>query len=214
MCARTLCNRVWLHEVRARANGVSDRRLFAKPGEMTPGRVLYKGESPQIGFTLHHAIFELLPIAITTTGIPASFEQTQRVPTGHPDVCLCDVSGATNYERESKTRNLAVIALHHTAHARALVFGERRRLSPLVPTAIGRVLVRVRVLVPFLRENAYTADNNGALLRTARGSLCTRARFARNETRGRRLSPPRLAQSVCAWRHGVHVDTTIACLPR
>jgi len=43
-----------------------------------------------------HPIFELLPPAITTTGIPASFEQTQRVPTGHPDVCLCDVSGATN----------------------------------------------------------------------------------------------------------------------
>ena len=42
------------------------------------------------------AIFELLPPAIIATGIPASFEQTQRVPTGHPDVCLCDVSGATN----------------------------------------------------------------------------------------------------------------------
>ena len=41
--------------------------------------------------------------------------------------------------------NLAVITLHNTAHARALVFEERRRLSPLVPTAIGRVLVRVRV---------------------------------------------------------------------
>ena len=39
---------------------------------------------------------------------------------------------------------IAVIALHHTAHARALVFGERRRLSPLVSTAIGRVLARVR----------------------------------------------------------------------
>ena len=35
---------------------------------------------------------------ITTTSplFPASFEQTQRVPTGHPDVCLCDVSGATD----------------------------------------------------------------------------------------------------------------------
>ena len=43
-----------------------------------------------------HPIFELLPPAITATGILASFEQTQRVPTGHPDVCLCDVSGATN----------------------------------------------------------------------------------------------------------------------
>ena len=31
------------------------------------------------------------------------------------------------------------------AECSALVFGERRRLSPLVPTAIGRVLVRVRV---------------------------------------------------------------------
>ena len=43
-----------------------------------------------------HAIFEALHTAITTTGIPASFEQTQRVPTGHPDVCPCVVSGATN----------------------------------------------------------------------------------------------------------------------
>ena len=33
--------------------------------------------------------------------------------------------------------------------------------------------------MPFLRENAYTADNNGALLRTTRGTLRTRARFAR-----------------------------------
>ena len=32
---------------------------------------------------------------------------------------------------------------------------------------------------PFLRENAYTADNNGALLLTTRGTLHTRARFAR-----------------------------------
>ena len=42
------------------------------------------------------AIFDALAQSITATGIPASFEQTQRVPTGHPDVCLCDVSGATN----------------------------------------------------------------------------------------------------------------------
>ena len=28
--------------------------------------------------------------------IPASFEQTQRAPTGHPYACLCDVSGAAN----------------------------------------------------------------------------------------------------------------------
>ena len=42
-----------------------------------------------------HATFE--PPAHTNYHyqIPASFEQTQRVPTGHPDVCLCDVSGAT-----------------------------------------------------------------------------------------------------------------------
>ena len=42
-------------------------------------------------------------------------------------------------------------SLHYTTqrtHAR-LFFGERRRLSPLVPTAIGRVLVRVRVQRPF-----------------------------------------------------------------
>ena len=42
-------------------------------------------------------------------------------------------------------RTLAFIALHHTAHARALVFGERRRLSAFIPAAIRRVLVRVRV---------------------------------------------------------------------
>ena len=38
------------------------------------------------------------------------------------------------------------IALHHTAHARGLLFGEKRRLSSLASTAIGRVLVRVRAL--------------------------------------------------------------------
>ena len=37
------------------------------------------------------------PTPTTTYFIPASFEQTQRVPTGHQDFCLCDVSGATNY---------------------------------------------------------------------------------------------------------------------
>ena len=41
--------------------------------------------------------------------------------------------------------------------------------------------------MPFLRENAHTADDNGALLRTTRGTLRTRARFARNETRGREV---------------------------
>jgi hypothetical protein len=41
--------------------------------------------------------------------IPASFEQTQRVPTGHSDVCLCDVSGATN----QKTRISCAIAASH-----------------------------------------------------------------------------------------------------
>ena len=33
-------------------------------------------------------------------------------------------------------------------HARALVFGERRRLLSPVSTAIGRVLVRVRARIP------------------------------------------------------------------
>ena len=66
----------------------------------------------------------------------------------------------------------------------------------------------VEFLVAVLRENAYTADNNGALLRTTRGTLRTRARFARNDKIGRRLSPPRcLAYSVRAWRQGAHVDT-------
>ena len=37
-----------------------------------------------------------LRTATTTNPIPASFEQTQRVPPGHPDVCPCDVCGATN----------------------------------------------------------------------------------------------------------------------
>ena len=35
-------------------------------------------------------------ITLITNQTPASFEQTQRVPTGHPGVCLCDVSEATN----------------------------------------------------------------------------------------------------------------------
>ena len=43
------------------------------------------------------AAFFKPPHQITTTNplFPASFEQTQRVPTGHPDVCPCDVCGAT-----------------------------------------------------------------------------------------------------------------------
>ena len=49
-------------------------------------------------------------------------------------------------------------SLHYTTqrtHAR-LFFGERRRLSPLVPTAIGRVLVRVRVRMPgALRSRSF-----------------------------------------------------------
>ena len=56
---------------------------------------------------------------------------------------------ARTQERDNQQANLkepsAFIALHPTAHARALVYGERRRLFPFVPTAIGRVLVRVRV---------------------------------------------------------------------
>jgi len=91
---------VWLPEVRARATEVSDRRLFAKPGEMTPGRVATRERVPKLASLTHHAIFDALAQNITSTGIPASFEQTQRVPTGHSDVCLCDVSGATN-ERAS-----------------------------------------------------------------------------------------------------------------
>ena len=94
VCARKSCNRVWLHEVRARANGGERPKAFAKRGEKPPGRVTLQGrESPNRD---HHAIFEALAQSIKTTGIPASFEQTQRVPTGHPDVCLCVVSGATN----------------------------------------------------------------------------------------------------------------------
>ena len=95
MCARAHCVTACGSTRCAREQTeVSDRRLFAKPGEKSPGRVTLQGrESPN---WLHdHAVFELLPIAITTTGIPASFEQTQRVPTGHPDVCPCVVSGAT-----------------------------------------------------------------------------------------------------------------------
>ena len=40
---------------------------------------------------------------------------------------------------------VAFITLHHTAHARALVFGEWHRLSSLVPTVTERALVQVRV---------------------------------------------------------------------
>ena len=61
-----------------------------------------------------HAIFEALAPSITTTGIPASFEQTKRVPTGHPDVCLCDVSGATN--------DYSVVFIRHNS-AEIWVFG-------------------------------------------------------------------------------------------
>ena len=61
MCARALCNRVWLPEVRARATEVSDRRLFAKPGEMTPGRVATRERVPKLAsLTHHHAIFDAL----------------------------------------------------------------------------------------------------------------------------------------------------------
>jgi hypothetical protein len=74
--------------------------------------------------------------------------------------------------------------------------------------------------VPFLRENAYTADNNGALLRTTRGTLRTRARFARKlydrpEAFASEMpcAPAArwLAHSVRVWRQGAHVDTTTAC---
>ena len=51
----------------------------------------------------------------------------------------------TDNQQANLKETLAFTALHHSAHARALDFGERRRLFPLVPTAIGRVLVRVRV---------------------------------------------------------------------
>jgi hypothetical protein len=43
---------------------------------------------------VHHSTLNLLPTPITTNSIPASFEQTQRVPTGHPGVFLCDVCGS------------------------------------------------------------------------------------------------------------------------
>ena len=55
--------------------------------------------SPARKFDTNSTRSRKLPPPITTTNplFPAPFEQTQRVPTGHPDVCLCDVSGATNY---------------------------------------------------------------------------------------------------------------------
>ena len=79
------------------ARGAGTRSL---PREMT-GRLakfqLNKGESSQIGFrrTDGHATFEPPPYTNYHYQIPASFEQTQRVPRRHPDVCLCDVSGSS-----------------------------------------------------------------------------------------------------------------------
>ena len=70
---------------------------------------------------------------------------------------------------------------------------------------------------PLVRENAYTADYNGAHLRTTRGTLRTRARFARKlydrpEAFASEMpcAPAArwLAHSVRAWRQGAHVDTT------
>ena len=61
--------------------------------------------------------------------------------------CICAVLIAPQL-------TLAFIALHQTAHARALVFGKRRLFFLLVPTAIGGVLVRVRVRVRIAYEAA------------------------------------------------------------
>ena len=59
-----------------------------------------------------------------------------------------------NQQENLKNPRIHCITTHHTAHARAIVFGERRRLFLLGPTAIGRVLVRVRV---------YTTQSGGAV---------------------------------------------------
>ena len=50
-------------------------------------------------------------------------------------------------QQENLKKPSHFIALLQASHAHTLVFGERRRLFPLVPTAIRRVLVRVRVRV-------------------------------------------------------------------
>jgi hypothetical protein len=47
----------------------------------------------------------------------------------------------THKKKEKEMKDNQQTLLKATSHcARALVFGERRRLSSLVPTAIGRVL--------------------------------------------------------------------------
>jgi hypothetical protein len=51
---------------------------------------------------------------------------------------------------------------HHAAHARALLFGERRRPFPLILTAIGSVLARVQVRQP---KNPIRVRNFGLKFR-------------------------------------------------
>ena len=93
--------------------------------------------------------------AITTTGIPASFEQTQRVPTGHPNVGLCDVSGATNEAQRASSGGptrflkepLRAQEKTQRAHHPGLVFGSLARCGrPFLGSLAPLVLIPVLAL--------------------------------------------------------------------
>ena len=120
---------------------------------------LYKGHNPQIGFIATRSL-NRYPTAINTTGIPAYFEQTQRVPTGHPGVCLCDVSGATNEHRSAlrgtspfgfagvpNPPNIKLALLKHKERARVsplrfswALIEQRNATNPLCATGLVRLL--------------------------------------------------------------------------
>ena len=100
-CARGKCLCSGNLRTQAMCDGVSERQTRAstiRGGKKS--REISSREIQRTGFKLVTANrFSFYPShQITTTNplFPTSFEQTQRVPTGHPDVCLCDVSGATN----------------------------------------------------------------------------------------------------------------------
>ena len=97
------------------------------------------------------------------TRIPPTLADTTSRPAGHASRRRAHWRNKQEADAPNKTDKKNIIknmkdnqqthlkgtsqSLHYTTqrtHAR-LCFGERRRLSPLVPTAIGRVLVRVRV---------------------------------------------------------------------
>jgi hypothetical protein len=78
---------------------------------------------------------------------------------GNQQESLKEPSNSLHYtitnNQTSKSPRIYCITPYHTAHARALILGEWRRLFPLVPTAIGRVLVRVRVQTAHARALVF-----------------------------------------------------------